>query len=190
MKKIAVQISTLVPSEFQTGYYTLLLKEIDGRRQLPIIINSVDAQAISQTFHATAANYHNVYSPFINLLLELNGQIDSVVIENVTDGIFSNFLSGKKADSTALKVDVKVGAALALSLQLGCMIFVNKKVMDEVGVIIEPSGKVVALRERSIADYSISELEHSLADALAKEDYKKACDLRDLIEEKKALKRA
>lgn len=190
MKKIAVQIATLVPSEFQQGYYTLLLKEIDGHRQLPIIINSIDAQVISQTFHADTSKQQNIYTPFSTLIFELNAQINSVVIAKVSDGIFSNHLSGVKADGTDLTIEIKVGAAIALSLQLGCLIYVNESVMEEVGVIIEPSGKVVALKERALSDYSIPELEGLLEDTIAQEDYKKAANIRDLIEQKKALKRA
>jgi len=190
MKKIPVQIATLVSSEFQQGHYTLLLKEIDGNRHLPIIINSIDAQVISQNFHADTSNKQNIYTPFSTLFFELNAQIDSVVIAKVMDGIFYNYLSGMKADSTSFKVDVRVGTAIALALQLGCILYVNESVMEEVGVIIEPSGKVIALKERVLSDYSITELQGLLEDTIAQEDYLKACDIRDLIEQKKALKRA
>lgn len=190
MKKIAVKITTLVPSEFQKGHYTLLLKEIDGNRQLPIIINHVDAQVISQTFHAETSDPQNIYTPFSTLISELNAHIESVIISEVKDGIFYNYLSGTKADGTDLSVAVRVGTAIALSLQLGCTIHINESVMEEVGVLIKPSGKVIPLKERPLSDYSIEELEDLLEDIIAQEDYKKACDIRDLIEHKKTLKRA
>ncbi len=190
MKKITVQIATLVPSEFQQGYYTLLLKEIDGHRQLPIIINSIDAQVISQTFHSDTPNPQNIYTPFSTLIFELDAQIEAVTIAKVRDGIFSNYLLGTKADGTNLSIEIRIGSAIALSLLLGCPIHVSESVMEEVGVLIKPSGKVVSLKERVLSDYSIEELENLLEDIIAQEDYKKACAIRDLIEQKKTLKRA
>ena len=47
MKKIKLDIVGLSYSQTQSGAYALVLGEISGRRRLPIIIGSFEAQAIA-----------------------------------------------------------------------------------------------------------------------------------------------
>jgi bifunctional DNase/RNase len=47
MKKIKLDIVGLSYSQTQSGAYALVLGEVSGRRRLPIIIGSFEAQAIA-----------------------------------------------------------------------------------------------------------------------------------------------
>ena len=47
MKKIKLDIVGLSYSQTQSGAYALVLGELNGRRRLPIIIGSFEAQAIA-----------------------------------------------------------------------------------------------------------------------------------------------
>ena len=47
MKKVQMEIAGMSFSQVQSGAYALILGEIGGKRRLPIIIGSAEAQAIA-----------------------------------------------------------------------------------------------------------------------------------------------
>lgn len=191
MKKIAIKIIALVPSEFQPGYYTLLLEEIGGKRQLPIIIGAFEAQAIAQNVHKdTSKKQFNAFDLFPAFLKEASVNINEFLIADVEEGIFQNYFFGLNANGTDFKLKVRTGEGIAIAIRLNCPIYISAKVMEEVGVLVEESGNVLPLKNRTLEEHTLQELQDLLESLVAKEDYREASRVRDLIQKKKDVKRA
>ena len=190
MKKIAMNIVALVHSELQKGFYTLLMEEIDGRRQLPVILSPSEAQAISAILQQKSTQPIPAYDLINTIIQEFHGEVSEMLIEKVEEGVFQSYLLGYKPDGQSFKIQTRSADAIAVALKRGASIYINEKVLSEVGVFIEETGEVIALKDRSLKDHTITELEMILDDLVAEEKYKKACKIRDIIHEKKKLKRA
>ena len=86
-------------------------------------------------------------------------------------------------------METNVGDALTLSLAYKCPIFVNEHVMDKYGIYLDDvvTPKLPPVK-RNIEE-SISSLNEMLTQALEDEDYAKAIELRDRINDLKNIEK-
>ena len=88
MKKIKLDIVGLSYSQTQSGAYALVLGEMNGRRRLPIIIGSFEAQAIAIEIEKMTPSRPLTHDLFKSLAENYNLTIQEVIIYNLVDGIF------------------------------------------------------------------------------------------------------
>jgi uncharacterized protein len=78
-----------------------------------------------------------------------------------------------------------------MAVRYGCPIFTFEFIMESAGVILDEEEKkqdkkkAVRSKSTSIEDMNLASLEKLLDDALQKEDYEKAAQIRDIINSKK-----
>jgi bifunctional DNase/RNase len=88
MKKIKLDIVGLSYSQTQSGAYALVLGEVHGRRRLPIIIGSFEAQAIAIEIEKMTPSRPLTHDLFKSLAENYHLNIQEVIIYNLVDGIF------------------------------------------------------------------------------------------------------
>ncbi|WPU91124.1 bifunctional nuclease family protein [Mucilaginibacter sabulilitoris] len=199
MKKIKLDIVGLSYSQTQSGAYALVLGEVSGRRRLPIIIGSFEAQAIAIEIEKMTPSRPLTHDLFKSFAQAYQIEVQEIIIYNLVDGIFYSKLicnDGKKT----VEIDARTSDAIAVAVRFDCPIFTYEFILSTAGIVIEgndfvyleninetPEEKTVGSTVGSgFASLSIDELKTKLQEALAEESYEKAAKIRDELNKRKA----
>lgn len=200
MKKIKLDIVGLSYSQTQSGAYALVLGEVSGRRRLPIIIGSFEAQAIAIEIEKMTPSRPLTHDLFKSLGEAYNIKIQEIVIYNLVDGIFYSKLicsDGKKS----VEIDARTSDAIAVAVRFDCPIYTFEFILSTAGIVIEGNDfvyleninenkeektTVSAASPGGFASLSTDELKTRLQEALAEESYEKAAKIRDELNRRKA----
>src|SRR5271154_5707503 len=198
MKKIKLDIVGLSYSQTQSGAYALVLGEVNGRRRLPIIIGSFEAQAIAIEIEKMTPSRPLTHDLFKNFAQAYNITIQEIIIYNLVDGIFYAKLicsDGKKV----VEIDARTSDAIAMAVRFDCAIYTYEFILSTAGIVIEGNDFVYlenmsdATEEKAVppatsgfSSLSIDELKSKLQEALTDEAYEKAAKIRDELNRRKA----
>ncbi len=200
MKKIKLDIVGLSYSQTQSGAYALVLGEVSGRRRLPIIIGSFEAQAIAIEIEKMTPSRPLTHDLFKSLGEAYNIKIQEIVIYNLVDGIFYSKLictDGKKS----VEIDARTSDAIAVAVRFDCPIYTFEFILSTAGIVIEGNDFVyleninetkeektaaTTTSAGGFAALSTDELRTKLQEALAEESYEKAAKIRDELNRRKA----
>ena len=199
MKKIKLDIVGLSYSQTQSGAYALVLGEVNGRRRLPIIIGSFEAQAIAIEIEKMTPSRPLTHDLFKNFAQAYNITIQEIIIYNLVDGIFYAKLicsDGKKT----IEIDARTSDAIAMAVRFDCSIYTYEFILSTAGIVIEGNDFVYlenmsdTTEEKAVtptttsgyASLSTDELKTKLQEALTEEAYEKAAKIRDELNRRKA----
>lgn len=197
MKKIKLDIVGLSYSQTQSGAYALVLGEVSGRRRLPIIIGSFEAQAIAIEIEKMTPSRPLTHDLFKSLGEAYNIKIQEIIIYNLVDGIFYSKLictDGKKV----VEIDARTSDAIAVAVRFDCPIYTYEFILSTAGIVIEgndfvyleninePKDENTPTPAGGFTSLSIDELKTKLQEALAEESYEKAAKIRDELNKRKA----
>ncbi|MBK0381108.1 bifunctional nuclease family protein [Mucilaginibacter segetis] len=198
MKKIKLDIVGLSYSQTQSGAYALVLGEVSGRRRLPIIIGSFEAQAIAIEIEKMTPSRPLTHDLFKSLGQAFNIAVQEIIIYNLVDGIFYSKLicyDGKKT----VEIDARTSDAIAVSVRFDCPIYTYEFILSTAGIVIEgndfvyleninetPEEKTNVSATGTFNSLSTDELKTHLQQALADEAYERAAKIRDELNKRKA----
>jgi len=201
MKKIKLDIVGLSYSQTQSGAYALVLGEISGRRRLPIIIGSFEAQAIAIEIEKMTPSRPLTHDLFKSFADAYHIVVQEIIIYNLVDGIFYSKLvcsDGKKI----IEIDARTSDAIAIAVRFDCPIYTYEFILSTAGIVIEgndfvylenmnenPEEKTVTTAASSPTGFtslSTEELKTKLQEALFEEAYEKAAKIRDELNRRKA----
>jgi bifunctional DNase/RNase len=198
MKKIKLDIVGLSYSQTQSGAYALVLGEISGRRRLPIIIGSFEAQAIAIEIEKMTPSRPLTHDLFKSFADAYHINVQEIIIYNLVDGIFYSKLicsDGKKN----IEIDARTSDAIAVAVRFDCPIYTYEFILSTAGIVIEgndfvyleninetPEEKTPATPAAGFTTLSTDELKTKLQEALFEEAYEKAAKIRDELNKRKA----
>jgi len=195
MNLIQLDIKGISYSQTQTGAYALLLSEVQGNRQLPIVIGAFEAQSIAialeKDIKPPRPLTHDLFKSFSDTFSII---LSRVIIHKLVDGIFYASLIFVK-DGEEHTIDARTSDAIALSLRYKAPIFTYKTILDKAGIELKGPSYEKAKKSKSapstvdkevrsgfdLKNLSLSELNKLLDDAVANEEYEKAASIRDEI---------
>lgn len=181
-EKVQVDIIGLTSSPASGGAYALLLKEVEGERQLPIIIGQFEAQSIALEMEGIKPPRPLTHDLIKNIIDALGLEITEVVINDLREGTFfaTIILDGQQIDS-------RPSDAIAIAVRCGIPIYVSEKVMTEAAFLPEAEDEPENEKNRSFKGLSenreskLEFLRRQLKEAVEREDYEAAARLRDAI---------
>ena len=199
MQKIKLDIVGLSYSQTQSGAYALVLGEISGRRRLPIVIGSFEAQAIAIEIEKMTPSRPLTHDLFKTFAQAYHITIQEVIIYNLIDGIFYAKLicsDGKKT----MEIDARTSDGIAMAVRFNCPIFTYEFILSSAGIVIEGNDfvyleninadpqeeKSIAAVAKGYTSFSMEELEVKLKEALSDESYEKAAKIRDELTRRKS----
>ncbi len=196
--KIELHVSRIVHGFAQNNSYTVLLSEVKGKRKLPIVVGTFEAQAIAIQLDKLQPPRPLTHDLIKNMLDAFDIFLKEVYIYNILEGVFYARLICIK-DGEELQIDSRTSDAIALALRFDCLIYTNSTIMDIASILVENSAEDSVEDTASTADnddnddneitefqlYTNTELENMLTEALEHEDYEKAALIRDEISKRK-----
>ena len=195
MDRIRMDILGLSTSPSSGGAYALILNEIEGKRRLPIIIGTFEAQAIALELEHIKPPRPMTHDLLKNVIQSFNAQLKQIFINDLSEGTFyARIIYDMNGEQ--MEQDARPSDAIALAIRFNAPIFVADSILEEAGILSESSEDDIEsdissepseeAAEEAKGDISkIDALKRDLEKAIEKEEYEKAAKLRDQIKKLK-----
>ncbi|RXG21466.1 bifunctional nuclease family protein [Leeuwenhoekiella aequorea] len=198
MSLVRLNIKGISYSQTQNGAYALILSEVDGDRKLPIVIGAFEAQSIAIALEKEILPprplTHDLFKNFADRF-EIN--VKQVIIHKLVDGVFYSSIICER-DTIEEVIDARTSDAISLALRFNAPIFTYKNILDKAGIFLKGSESEQdgfeddllvdqliieddPVESNNYKKMSLSELNTSLDEAVAAEDYEAAAKIRDEI---------
>jgi bifunctional DNase/RNase len=189
MRRIELEIVALSHSMTQSHNYAVVLGEKRGKRRLPIVIGSFEAQAIAVALEQMTPNRPLTHDLFKNALDTFQVKLKEVIINNLLDGIFYARLVCMK-DGELFEIDSRTSDAIAMAVRFDCPIFTYDFILEAAGVVLdeqEGGYSSVSVTTPTLDDSSyVDLLKNRLQEVLDAEDYETAARIRDELKRREA----
>ena len=195
--KIKLNILGLSYSQTQSGAYALVLAEEEGERRIPIIIGAVEAQSIAIKLEGLEPPRPLTHDLFLNFARAFKIDILEVVIYKLEEGIFYSELVCLYNDEV-VRIDSRTSDAVSLALRFNCPIFTFEDIMEKAGIVLDFGDQEETQQEEkkspeekskkaksSLEEKTMQELKDLLNDAVEKENYEKASEIKAELERRK-----
>lgn len=209
MEKIELKILG-ISSGHSAASYTLILDEINGKRKLPIVIGSAEAQSIAVQIEGIKPVRPMTHDLFTTIMKQYSIKVVQVLISKLEEGIFYADLVIEN-NGLRTTIDARTSDAIAIATRFNCPIYTFESILSEAGIVLSESesGELtkntdnkedesidddseIALEEAAniiealskeddLTTISLQELESMLQAALEDENYDLAAKLRDEI---------
>jgi len=194
MQKIRLELTGMSYSQSQSGAYAIILGEEGGKRKLPIIIGSFEAQAIAIEIEKIKTPRPLTHDLFRSFAEAFHIQITEVIINKFSEGVFFAELVCTDGKTTR-EVDSRTSDAIALALRFRCPIYTYDHIMLAAGIIMDEEQQDAVNEETEINKdvdqatdltvLSLTELKKMLKKAVENEEYEQASRIRDEINHRK-----
>lgn len=115
----------------------VMLRDVDGERQLPIWIGPCEAEAIAVELQDTEVARPLTHDLLKNTISELGGTISHIQVSDLKESVFyARLFVDVKGEM--VEIDCRPSDAIALSVRTKSPIFVSEEVMDQAGILPEP----------------------------------------------------
>jgi bifunctional DNase/RNase len=186
-----VDIIGLSTSPSSGGAYALVLGEVEGNRRLLIIIGAFEAQAIALELEKIQPPRPMTHDLLRDTFEAVDVEVTEVVIDELREGTFFAKIRYRH-DGEEHQLDSRPSDAVALAVRVDAPIFVAPMVLDEAGIVAEDESDISSLAEQAEettgaeedepAGTELEQMQQELEEAVEKEDYERAAELRDEIQ--------
>lgn len=185
-KKIELQVLNISNSQAQVGAYALVLGEVEGERQLPIIIGPAEAQATAICLKGVKAPRPLTHDLFYTCLNVLGTKMLRVLIYKAKEGVFYSYIYLQK-DEEIIRIDSRTSDAIALAVRADCPIFIYESILEREYIRLDDSDQPDTEQQEEETNDSdnVNSLEQALEQAIKEENYELAARLRDEINRRK-----
>ena len=193
IKKVAVGIAgmSLIPN--QIGTCALLLKEIEGERKFPVIIGSIEANAIAMELEGVKPPRPMTHDLVAEIIKNLNVVVDNITITELKNNIFySNIIVVDSMSGETIEIDSRPSDAIAVAVRLGVPIYVSDDLFQNIKIVEvnmeDLKGELKATIPKKVVSSKpptkltkLEQLESNMKKCIEVEDYELAAILRDEI---------
>ena len=189
-KKIELEVLNISNSQEQAGAYALVLGEVEGARQLPVIIGEAEAQAMLISLKGIVPPRPLTHNLFASCLVVLGVNMMRALIYRVDNGVFYSYIY-LKADDAIIRMDARTSDAVAMALRMKAPIFIYEEILESEQLKtgkenVAPMGENPSPHEDEFFHGDTMEmLQKALQEAIANENYERAAHIRDEISKRK-----
>jgi bifunctional DNase/RNase len=145
----------------------VMLRELDGERQMPIWIGPCEAEAITIELQDTEIARPMTHDLLKNVVEELSATISHILVNDLRDGVYYARLVLDVAGELQ-EIDCRPSDAIAVAVRAKVPVFIAESVIDEVGVLPEPD---ISGREETEEDSEELDAFRSFVDTLDFDDF-------------------
>ncbi|WP_321480963.1 bifunctional nuclease domain-containing protein [uncultured Bacteroides sp.] len=174
-KKIELKILDVYNTQAQAANaYVLILEELGGERQLPVIIGPGEAHSILFNLKKIDSPRPLTHDLFALTLEKFHITLTEIFIYRVEEGIFYAYLFLKEAEQE-YKIDARTSDAVALAIRLHAPVYIDESVLEAECLTAERES------QKDIREESLQTLKEALSKAIENENYELAAMIRDEI---------
>ena len=123
----------------------VILKDLDGRRFLPILIGPFEATAIALALENAPVPRPLTHDLMRNVIETMDGRLEQVVIHDIRDATFFAKLIVRR-NGDLQEIDARPSDGIALALRMSAPIYVTDK------IVLEESGTENAKEEEAAVE--------------------------------------
>ncbi|MAJ44398.1 MAG: hypothetical protein CMF96_06615 [Candidatus Marinimicrobia bacterium] len=106
--------------------YAVLLQELGGNKQLPIVVGSNEAQAIALAYEGIEMPRPMTHDLLNEIIDSFEAKISKIIINNLSKGTFFAQVFIRTKNNTEIKIDSRPSDAIAIALKSLAPIFATK----------------------------------------------------------------
>lgn len=201
---VRLKIVGITYNQIENGMYAMVLEEEGGSLRLPIIIGYNEAQSIECMLQKIKTPRPLTHEFTSEMLGAFGITMESVVIKQLDNGIFTADVTLRQADVTRV-IDARSSDAIALAMRAGAPVFTSRNLLDRCGIDKEsfaprglhlaprlsiPAKKAIErVKNSDVSPYegqSLDSLRLMMEEAVSKEDYEKAGEIKLEIERRRS----
>lgn len=201
-ERIRLYVLGLSYSQLQSGAYALVLAEENGPRRIPVVIGAAEAQSIAIALEGIRTPRPLTHELFVSFAHAFGVKLKEVFIYRFEDGVFSSEITFSDGDRTVV-IDSRTSDAIAIAMRTQTPVYTTEEIMQAAGFIIaddelraddtDEDGSAETETER-LSDYhaepkpenfTIEQLEQTLAELIDKEEYEEAERISAILQRKK-----
>lgn len=126
---IQMELRRIIISELDP-HQIVILKEVEGERNFPIVIGIFEATSIDRRVRGEAAPRPLTHDLIISVVEQLGGEIQDIIISDLKDHTYFAKLRVRK-DGELTEVDCRPSDAIAVAVASRVPIYVNEDVLGE-----------------------------------------------------------
>ena len=191
IQKIKLSILGISFSQVQAGAYALIFSEENGIRRLPIVIGTPEAQSIAIVMEGITPPRPLSHDLISSIFKELNIDLIEVLIYKFEEGAFYSELLLEQ-NGIEYRIDSRTSDAVALAIRTNSPIYTTEEIMKNMAIVFdEESEEKVEMddflqnEDKDLSQLSTHMLNTMLDEALSKEDFESAIQLRDELTKRK-----
>ena len=170
--------------------YTVLLKEKEGDRSLPIIVGSAEAQAIALYLEGVNMPRPMTHDLLVNVLENMDGEIKRILIARINNGTFFAEIEVSNPHTGEIIIDSRPSDAIAIALRTLTPIYISDEIMNSAGIdnFTQDSEVTESITSEDLSieisdEMVLDNLNEALEKAVLEEEYEVAARLRDRIKQ-------
>jgi uncharacterized protein len=179
-KKVELQVLNLTRSQAEANAFAMVLGEVNGERQLPIIIGAGEAQSIA--LHLKGVKYPRplTHDLFVSCLTSFSITLTEILIYRAEEGVFYSHLYLKKGEEM-IKADSRTSDAVGLAIRMQCPIYIYESILEKECLVSTELNAETEEEKKNLEEETVQSLKKALAKAIENENYELASVLRDEI---------
>lgn len=161
----------------------MLLGEVEGNRQLPIIIGPAEAQSTVLCLKGLKTPRPLTHELFTTCLQVLGAALIRVLIYKALEGVFYSYIYIQRAEEI-IRIDARTSDAVALAVRSEAPIFIYESILERECIRMEDMEEGDQEKSEENAgeeNVPMNDLEAELDQAIKDENYELAARLRDKI---------
>jgi uncharacterized protein len=127
---VQVELSRIIIDEKRQDQ-VIVLKEIDGERQVPIIIGYMEASSIKIKISGVDVPRPMTHDLLVDVVQILGGKLERVVIDKLVNNTFHAKLAIQSKEGEIKMVDARPSDSIALAVRFKAPIFVAGEVLQK-----------------------------------------------------------
>ena len=125
-----LRISYYAPSKG----YAVLLQEVEGKRQLPIVVGSTEAQSIALALEGVEMPRPMTHDLIQNIFSHHKSLVDKIIISKLNKGTFFSRIILQSEQLGEIIIDARPSDAIAISLRSLAPIYVRASILNKAGI--------------------------------------------------------
>lgn len=196
MSKIELEVADIHSAMQPSEAFSLILKEKEGERYVPIIIGMSEARAILVEMNQSPTHRPLTHELFVSLTSEFGCRMVEVNIIKFENGVYFADMLMMRPDNTLFHLDARPSDAIALALKFNVPFYMNAEIFEENYQLDEeieeadpfmqqPSTNEYtenvssAYIEEKLSEMSLFELESLLEGAIESEEFELAAKIQE-----------
>lgn len=127
---VQMELQRIIISEMR-DQQIIVLREVDGDRNFPIVIGSAEAYAIDRRLKGTPTQRPLTHDLLATTIEQLGGELERIEIHNLEDAIFFARIMIRQ-NGRLIEIDSRPSDAIALGVATMVPIYVAEHVLDQV----------------------------------------------------------
>ncbi|MBO4965282.1 MAG: bifunctional nuclease family protein [Muribaculaceae bacterium] len=133
-EKIRLELIGITYNQIESGVYALVLKEVGGKRRIPIIIGFPEAQAIECRLQKIATPRPLTHDMTVSMLDAFGIRVTEIFIYQLPNGVFAAdiLMSDGVRESN---IDARSSDAIAIAIRSDAPIYTSEEVLRNAGFV-------------------------------------------------------